>query len=77
MKKVTKAREILTNSNKRMLYDQSFMGAEIPQQPNDDDDEDDELFNMNRNDHHPFPECHNWWATEVEAINLYQIYIDH
>lgn len=71
MKRVTKAREILADSSKRMQYNQSVMGAEIPQQPNgnmnDDENEDDVgIFNMNQNDHHAFPEYRNWWATKVE-----------
>lgn len=65
MKKVAKAREILTDSAKRRLYDQLFMRTEITDQPNQDM-EDDELFYKNRSDH-SFPVYQNWWNTRVNV----------
>lgn len=60
MKKVTKAREILTDPTKRRLYDQFLTGRENPEQPNQQED-DDEFFNVqNRNDHDA-----NWWDNQV------------
>lgn len=62
MEKVTKAREVLSDSTKRMLYDQLFMDAEIPAQPNQNVS-DDEFFDINRDDDRD----RNWWDHEVDA----------
>lgn len=73
MKKVTQAKEILTDPIERRRYDQSFMREEEqPEQPNRNmQDDDDVLFNIYRDDQE-----RNWWDTQVaEWWSIFNIFV--
>lgn len=73
MKKVTQAKEILTDPIERRRYDQSFMREEEqPEQPNQNMQEDDDvLFNIYRDDQE-----RNWWDTQVaEWWSIFNIFV--
>lgn len=74
MKKVTKAREILTDRDKRLNYDLSLVIVQIPNvnfhsdenaDHADDRGDDDEFPHMNRMKRDYSAEERNWWSTKV------------